>query len=1087
MIWDRTNRPAWLRCAVGVFVAIIAAAIRLQFLGILELRAPFLTFFAAVAVAALYGGLGAGLLATAVSAALADYFWMEPVRQFGITNSADLISMVVFLASGALISYLAEAAYRAQARAHKAEEQSRLAAEREKAALELQQSESKYRELLQNANNAIIRWKRDGTIAFFSEYAQKFFGYSEEEVIGKSVNILVPEQESTGGDLTQLVQDIVNHPEKYVSNINENILRDGSRVWMAWTNRPVFDQKGQVMEILAVGIDITERKQAEETLRTTVQRFHKILSNIFSGILVVTEDDRIEFVNQNFCDQFDFAEAPSDLIGLTAQEMLQKVLPAYADPEAYLARIQQILSQTHCIVDEEVLMRNGRVLLRDYIPILIDGKPDGRMWQHRDITERKQAEEELRLSEEKFALAFANNPAAIAMSRLEDGLILEVNDTWVALNGYSREEAIGHSAREMSVWPTTEASSRFVQELRAKGSVRGWEQEFLKKSGEVFVAQLAAQILTVRGETVILSTFVDITERKRAEKEIHKAKEESERHAKELEALMDAVPALIWITRDTECLSMTGNRAVYEFLGMPTGENVSKTAPEAVRPVHFKALRYGVEVPLDELPMQQAARGKGMQNYELEYVFEDGTSKITLGNTTPLYDVTGQAYGAIAAFVDITERKQMEDELRKSRDQLDLRVLERTADLKKVNDELLIEIQERRRADEAVRASEREFRLLADAMPQIVWITRPDGWNIYFNQQWLDYTGQTLEESYGHGWNKPFHPEDQQRAWDAWQNATKNGAVYDLECRLRRADGVYRWWLVRGVPVVHERGTVLKWFGTCTDIDERKRMEESLHKSLIELELSNQARTATIAKLEESNQALRDFASIASHDLQEPLRKVKTFGGMLKQKCGDLIGEEGFSYLERVLDANQRMQSLLTALLEYSRLSTRADPFVEVELAKIICEVLSDLEVRIEKTGGVVHVGNLPVISADPTQMRQLFQNLIGNALKFHKPDEKPKVQVHSVSNTDSGYQIIVEDNGIGFEEQYLEKIFAPFQRLHGKSSQYEGTGMGLAICKKIVERHGGSIRANSEPGKGSTFIVRLPVKQARLENSRAV
>src|SRR5208283_4518647 len=220
MIWDRTNRPVWLRCTVGVLAAVLAAAIRLQFLEILELRVTFLTFYPAVAVAALYGGLGPGLLATVVSAALANYFWMEPVGQFGITNSADLISMIVFLASGTLISSLAEATYRAQARAHKAEEQSRLAAEREKAAVEIQQSEAKYRELVQIANSAIIRWKRDGTLTFFNEYAQKFFGYSAAEVIGKSVNILMPEEESTGGDLSDLVQNIVDHPEMYANNIN---------------------------------------------------------------------------------------------------------------------------------------------------------------------------------------------------------------------------------------------------------------------------------------------------------------------------------------------------------------------------------------------------------------------------------------------------------------------------------------------------------------------------------------------------------------------------------------------------------------------------------------------------------------------------------------------------------------------------------------------------------------------------------------------------------------------------------------------------------------------------------------------------
>ena len=176
--------------------------------------------------------------------------------------------------------------------------------------------------------------------------------------------------------------------------------------------------------------------------------------------------------------------------------------------------------------------------------------------------------------------------------------------------------------------------------------------------------------------------------------------------------------------------------------------------------------------------------------------------------------------------------------------------------------------------------------------------------------------------------------------------------------------------------------------------------------------------------------------------------------------------------MERILKANQRMQSLLTALLEYSRLSTKTNPFVEVNLS-LIREVLSDLEIRIAKTGGQVHVGILPVISADPTQMRQLFQNLIGNALKFHKEGEKPLVKIQSSAN-EQMIRISVEDNGIGFDEKHLERIFAPFQRLHGRG-EYEGTGMGLAICKKIVERHGGSITAKSTPGAGATFIIELP------------
>jgi PAS domain S-box-containing protein len=236
------------------------------------------------------------------------------------------------------------------------------------------------------------------------------------------------------------------------------------------------------------------------------------------------------------------------------------------------------------------------------------------------------------------------------------------------------------------------------------------------------------------------------------------------------------------------------------------------------------------------------------------------------------------------------------------------------------------------------------------------------------------------------------------------------------------------------------------------------------------------------ARLEQSNRDLQEFAYIASHDLQEPLRKVLAFGDRLASKYGDLLDDTGRDYLKRMRDASQRMQTLINDLLSFSRISTRAQPFTQVDLNSLAQEVVSDLEYQIDRTHGYVIIDKLPVIEADPTQMHQLFQNLITNALKFHQDNKPPTIQVSS-QTLDGKCQIQVKDNGIGFEIQYLDRIFKPFQRLHNRQ-EFEGSGMGLAICRRIVERHAGEITAVSAPGEGSTFIVTLPIDQTIGESA---
>jgi len=239
---------------------------------------------------------------------------------------------------------------------------------------------------------------------------------------------------------------------------------------------------------------------------------------------------------------------------------------------------------------------------------------------------------------------------------------------------------------------------------------------------------------------------------------------------------------------------------------------------------------------------------------------------------------------------------------------------------------------------------------------------------------------------------------------------------------------------------------------------------------------ANKQLETTNEELNRSNRELQDFASVASHDLQEPLRKIQAFGDRLESTT--TLSEDSKEYLDRMLAAAGRMRILIDDLLAFSRVTTKAQPFKRVSLRRITNEVLSDLEIKVEDTGAKVTVGKLPAIDADELQMRQLLQNLLSNALKFTRPDVKPSVKVHATKSHMDGREVViltVEDNGIGFDPKYLDRIFTIFQRLHGRS-EYEGTGIGLAVVRKIAERHEGGVTAESEEGKGSRFIVTLPV-----------
>jgi PAS domain S-box-containing protein len=277
----------------------------------------------------------------------------------------------------------------------------------------------------------------------------------------------------------------------------------------------------------------------------------------------------------------------------------------------------------------------------------------------------------------------------------------------------------------------------------------------------------------------------------------------------------------------------------------------------------------------------------------------------------------------------------------------------------------------------------------------------------------------------------------------------------------RRRDGTEFPVEVGLTPVTTNQGQLV--VSSVVDTTERTRTENQLRRYA--------------AELERSNSELRNFAHVASHDLQEPLRKISAFGERLSQHSSAALDEKGIDYLQRITDASRRMQGLIVDLLAFSRVTLQQVPCEEVALDDLFRAVLEDLEISVAESGAQVEIPvPLPSIEADPSQMRQLFQNLLSNALKFHRPGETPHVTV-TPSGDERSIRLEFRDRGIGFEPKHAERIFGIFQRLHGLNA-YPGTGVGLAICRKIVELHHGTITALGEPGAGATFIVELPRRQ---------
>jgi len=361
--------------------------------------------------------------------------------------------------------------------------------------------------------------------------------------------------------------------------------------------------------------------------------------------------------------------------------------------------------------------------------------------------------------------------------------------------------------------------------------------------------------------------------------------------------------------------------------------------------------------------------------------------------------------------------------------------------------------------EEAEKARER-LRFMAESMPQKIFTADRQGKVDYRNRQWMDFSGFSFEPGDDLGWSQLMHADDLEESILQWRHSIVTGEPFHAQHRLRRADGTYRWHLSRALAMLDPDGNISMWIGSSTDIHEQKEKEDELRRA---------------------NDDLQQFAYSASHDLQEPIRNVAVYSEIISRRYRNLLDSDGQKFLGFLTEGGRRLATLIDDLLAYTRAGSLEGPLGTVSAAAVLEQTLSNLAEAIRESNAIVTAGPLPEVFVGAAHLQQVFQNLIGNALKYRNEDP-PRIHIQAY-NQGTAWRFAVQDNGIGIDPQYKENIFGVFKRLH-RDQKYSGTGIGLAICQRVVERYGGRIWVESAPGKGATFYFTVPHPGYRVRSA---
>jgi PAS domain S-box-containing protein len=872
--------------------------------------------------------------------------------------------------------------------------------------------------LLEQVNDAVIASDENFIITSWNPGAERIFGWKAEEVIGRKGDEFV-QTEFFSKTRSEAIQELKETGE-FSAEVTQ-LRKDSSRIHIETRTVALHDENGQSTGYVSINRDITERKRAEEQIERSNQILNEILTSIQDDFYVLDHDWNFVYASRLFTSKI--GKEPEDFIGKNIWKMFPK----------HMGTVLEVNFREAMENREIRRFEIGGKYTTVWYRMTAFPSAEGITVLGTDITERKHTEEELKRSEERYRYLFENNPYPMWIYDRKTLAFLDVNEAAVTKYGYSRQEFLNMTIVDIRPAQDVEQlMNNLAQPRQPLARSNGWRHRL--KDGTIIHVEITSHTIEIDGHESALVIAQDITERKQAEEALRESEQK-------FSIIYYKAPFAAALSRLPDGVIVDVNEAFERVFGYTKQEVIGKTSLElGINPDSEGRTRITAELQ---------AQGS-VRDMELMLLTKSGIERVFLMNID-LVGISGQRY-IFQTAQDITERKRAEAALQKAHDDLELKVQERTAAL-----------------------------LQANSLLQALMDTMPD--QIYFKDLQCRFIRNSRSQASLLGLSDPtqavgktdfdFFPHAS-KAYAEEQEVMRSGKpLIDFEEWVVWPDGRESWVSTTKVPLRNSDGETIGIFGISRDITERKRAEQAIRD--LNTDLEDQA-----AKLQIANKELEAFSYSVSHDLRAPLRAIDGYTRILVEDYEAILDAEGKRVCGIISAEARRMGQLIDDLLAFSRLGRKEMYSSNIDMKALAVSVLNELIKEEDRERIDFKIARLPSTRADSSLMRQVWVNLLSNALKFTSKKERAVIEVGSKSDTDE-VTYYVRDSGAGFDMEYANKLFGVFQRLHSES-EFEGTGVGLAIVQRIIRRHDGRVWAEGEVDKGATFYFALPRKENHHE-----